>query len=111
MLTSHEIREAKFKEFHEENPRVFHLIVKFARQAKSAGYSKCSIRLIAHRIRWYVHVDTKSEDGYRINNNHLSFYSREAERWCPDLEGFFTKRSSHASVDHSEFLGQGNLFE
>ena len=62
-----------------------------------------SIRAIAHRIRWNRLVETQSGDGFKLNNNHLSFYARKAERENPDLRGFFTERKSGS--DQGEIFG------
>jgi hypothetical protein len=87
------IRQAdrKFFAYHRENPRIYKLFVKFARQAKKAGYQKYSIWAIMNQVRWHVNVETHDPNGvkFKISNDYSSRYSRLIMKQERDLKGFF----------------------
>lgn len=84
--------ERQFDEFHADNPVVYDLIVRFARQAKAAGFNRYSINGIFERVRWHVDIETKSMDGFKINNNHRSRYARMVMENESGLDEFFDIR-------------------
>lgn len=88
--------DKKFEQYHRENPRVYDLFVKFTYEARNAGHKNYSIWAIANRVRWHVDIDTKSSDGFKISNNHLSRYSRLIMKNNPHMAGFFR---THALKD------------
>ena len=63
-----------------------------------SGRSRYSQRTIAHRIRWHVAIDTRSDD-FKLNNNHVAFYARKFEQEFPAYRGFFELREQKGS-DH-----------
>lgn len=93
---------AAFRAFHEQNPKVLDLFCRFALEARQAGFKRYSIWAIANRVRWHVEIETRSSDGFKLNNNHLSFYARAVEKRYPTLKDFFVKRKAAAD--------QGELF-
>jgi hypothetical protein len=84
--------EHAFWEFHHNNPVVYRLLVKYARQWKRY-HAHCSINLLFERVRWEYFVKIESEDNFRLNNNHRAFYARLIEMREPDLSGFFRLRA------------------
>lgn len=83
--------EAAFWEFHQNNPTVYRLLVRYARQWRQY-HTHCSINLLFERVRWAYFVKIKSQDNFRLNNNHRAFYARMIERREPDLHDFFRLR-------------------
>lgn len=81
-----------FREFHAANPHVYELFVQFAKQVRATGRSKYSADAVMHRIRWHLNVETRSFDGFKINNNFASRYARLLIAEQPDFEGFFELR-------------------
>ena len=81
-----------FNQYHADNPMVYELILKYARQAKRAGHAHYSLRAILHRIRWHMNVQTKDNQGFQINNNYSQDYAMKVMEENPDLEGFFRLR-------------------
>lgn len=75
--TSYDHNLAAFEKFDAENPHIFKLYVRFSREAKNAGYTKFSISSITERIRWETMITTRSEDGFKLTNNHKPFYARK----------------------------------
>lgn len=84
--------ERAFEEFHAANPRVFELFEKFAFEVIGAGHRHYSADAILHRIRWHVAVETKSGDGFKINDHHSAYYARLFEARHPERSGFFRTR-------------------
>jgi hypothetical protein len=90
--------EREFNEFHADNPHVYALVIEFAMKAIAAGRTSLSIALIFERIRWHLYVDTKSDDEFKLNNNHRAFYARLFMQDHPQHRGFFELRRSAADV-------------
>lgn len=81
-----------FKKFDEENPHIYDLFVRFAHEALAAGHKTLSASLIVERIRWEVDVVTRSDDPFKINNNHRAFYSRKFMTENPEFGEIFRTR-------------------
>lgn len=86
--------EEAFYAFHEQNPRVYELIIQFARQKKSQGFAHYGIKSIWERVRWEMPITTEGDE-FKLNNNYTAFYARMVMRDCPDLRGFFRTRQQH----------------
>ena len=65
-----------FWEYHEDNPEIFELFKQYAHAARDAGMSRYSARAIFHRIRWHIDIETHSNDGFKLSNNHTPRYAR-----------------------------------
>ncbi len=83
-----------FRKFHRNNPRVFHLVLKYAYMHKDRGRTHYSIEIILNVIRHHVDLDTVG-DQFKINNNYKPFYSRMAMIYMGD-DKFFEIRGSIA---------------
>lgn len=96
--------EERFEAYHTANPSVLDAIIEVARDAKREyGYRHWSINGVFEVLRYskkYRHLRARLKisqaDGFKLNNDYRSFYSRLAEKVAPDLEGFFSKRKSEA---------------
>jgi len=44
------------------------------------------------RVRWHMEIETRSDDGFKINNDFSSRYARRIMEQEPDLKGFFVTR-------------------
>jgi hypothetical protein len=88
--------------FHQANPDVWALFIKYAKLA-AAAVPHWACRAIFHRIRWYAQIDTKSQDDFKINNNHSPYYARLFEQEFPEHKGFFTT----CITKGEEFRGEG----
>lgn len=66
----------QFAEWHEANPHVWLLFVRFTREAILSGRKHYSARDIIHRIRWHTNVELRSTDEFKINNNLSPYYAR-----------------------------------
>lgn len=92
---------AQWKKFHFGNTRVWSLFQTFAYQALDAGHSRYSSDAILHRIRWHVTVETKDDSGFKINNNHSSYYSRLFAKMYPNISDFFETRKLASGQDEA----------
>jgi len=84
-----------FKIYHEANPFVYDLLVKFARQVKAAGVHNYGIRALCEQVRWHVRFgdfEWKPGAEWKLNNNHSAHYSRLIMEQESDLHGFFQLR-------------------
>ena len=85
-----EARE-KFAAFHHDNPRVFHELVRLARQLRAQGRKHYGIAGLFEVLRWHRALETTDEE-FKLNNNYRAYYAREIMAACPDLVGFFKIR-------------------
>lgn len=85
--------EQAFLKFHTENPRVYALLTKLARQAQGRGFDNYGIGALFEVARWQTNVETEEADGFKLNNNHRAYYARLIEEQEPDLAGFFRMRA------------------
>jgi hypothetical protein len=69
--------EKNFEKFDRENPAIWKLFEEFAKQCACAGHVTLSASLITERIRWETTVVTRSDDGFKICNNHRAYYARK----------------------------------
>ena len=79
-----------FERFHDENPHVYHELVKLCRRAKASGYQRWSVKAAFEVLRW-SHMETTGEE-WKLNNNYHAAYARLIMDSEPDLEGFFETR-------------------
>lgn len=81
-----------FKTFHRDNPHVYAMLVKLAREWKTAGHSHCGVKALWERMRWELGLHT-TEEAPRLNNVYTSRYARLIEQNEPDLLGLFEMRA------------------
>lgn len=86
------VLEEKFETYHKENPQLYKLFERFAREALSSGYKTFSAYAIFERIRWHVAIETVG-DPFKLNNNYRPYYARKLMFDQPEFEGFFNTRS------------------
>ena len=83
--------DAKFKQFHAENPKVYEELVKLAREAKAAGRTKIGIKMLWEVVRWNTWIAT-TDTHWKLPNNHHSRYARLVMEQEPDLKDIFNTR-------------------
>ena len=79
--------------WHNENPHIYELFVKYTFEAIQAGHEHYGAKGIIERIRWHTSVET-SGDIFKINNNHAPFYARLFMVDYPKHDGFFRLRAT-----------------
>ncbi len=80
-----------FVRFDRDNPEVWRLFEQFARQVWSVGHRRYSADAILHRVRWHTSVETRSGDGFKINDHTSAFYARKWLALHPDMPLFATR--------------------
>jgi hypothetical protein len=84
--------EERFQQFHQNNPVVYELLCKFAREAKDRGVKKWGIKAIFEVVRWHVKVKLQHEGDFKLNNDFTALYARLIMANEPDLADFFDTR-------------------
>lgn len=83
--------DERFREFDRENPHVFRLFERFAREVREAGHTRYSADAILHRIRWHCNVEIRSHD-FKINDHFSSRYARLLVETDQSFANFFEFR-------------------
>jgi hypothetical protein len=96
-------RFQKWGQFHKDNPQVWELFVRFAREAKSSGRDRMGARVIGERIRWYSSVETTGSK-FKVNDHHWPYYARLLEGTDPGFSGFSTFKSSRFDSSTEEIV-------
>ena len=97
-----QLREAA-QTFHNEHPEVWDYFVRFALEARRAGYEHYSAYAIFERIRWELNVvrGYNPETEFKLNNNHRPFYARRLMKMYPDAFGNFFRTREQTSKTRS----------
>lgn len=85
--------QTQFLKYHSARPEVYHQIVKFAREAKAAGFKTYSIWAVGNRVRWHYQFEKLTGEKFKIKNDYFSRYARLVMAQEPDLAGFFTTKA------------------
>jgi len=92
MADSFAKRQARFDEWHKNNPGLWDYFQQFSFEAIQHGHKKISHWLIINRIRWEVFIVTTGKD-FKISNDFIAFYARLWKKTHPQYKGLFnTKR-------------------
>lgn len=86
-----------FWEFHRDNPGVYALFDKFAREAAAKERKAFGSKMIFERMRWYTLIESQG-DAFKLNNNYTAYYARLWMHRNPQHAGFFRTRSCQGSV-------------
>ena len=90
--------DAKFWEFHQNNPQVYVTLVRLTREARAAGKSKLGIKALWERMRWDLWLYTaRDAEEPALNNSFTSRYVRLIIAREPDLSGMFEVRRLRAA--------------
>lgn len=84
--------EADFQKFHAANPAVYAELARLARQAVAKGRRRVGIGMLWEVLRWHFWLETKTDEEFKLNNNHRSRYARLLMEREPDLRGVFETR-------------------
>jgi len=77
--------------FHRDNPEVYSLLTRLAREWRKATGRKIGIKAIFERARWEYGIQTNGGE-YQLNNNHTAYYARLIMHQERDLAGLFNLR-------------------
>lgn len=102
--------EAAFWKFHQENPHIYHQLVRLARQAVKAGHTTYGMAALFEVLRWQRTVETTTQEtGPKMANALRAYYARLIMRNEIDLAGFFAVAQSAADNAEDERLRLGGL--
>ena len=90
------LTQDQFEVYAAENPKVYPLFEKFTLEAIGSGRMHLGAKMIWERMRWYADVETRGNDGYKLNNNYTAFYARKFMELHPEYQGFFSCRDAVA---------------
>jgi hypothetical protein len=96
--------KSSFIAFHKANPVVWKLFCIYTNQLREKGFKNYSARAVIHRVRWHVNIETRSEDGLKINDHYSPYYARMYMATYPEAKGFFRnrKRTSENRCSYGE---------
>ena len=83
----------QFLEFHTTNPQVYAEFDRIAKVLISRGFEHYSADGVGHIIRWERRISVEGSYRFKINNNHMAFYSRMWSEQNPQHNGFFRQRT------------------
>ena len=93
MKTRADEMDEQAQAFHERNPLVYQLFVRFAKEMVSRGFANYSSMSIIQRIRWETdQANVDGQSSFKINNNYAPWYARRFMEAFPEYEGFFRTR-------------------
>lgn len=81
----------RFKDYHQDNPRVFDMFRRFALEAIESGRERLGARVIWERMRWFSMIET--DDEFKLNDHYIAYYARMFVYFYPEHRGFFTFRT------------------
>jgi hypothetical protein len=81
--------QKEWRLYHEANPRIYQLICKFANQAIARGFREYAIATIWERLRWHLQIEIRSDEEFKLPNNHRAYYSRLWLKDHPQYPNFF----------------------
>ncbi|BDY33199.1 hypothetical protein [Mycolicibacterium mageritense] len=94
----------RFERFHDENPIVYLVLVRLAREwVQRTGRHKVGLAALRERARWEIAMATNDPD-FKLNNNYTPFYARLIMARCPDLADIFDLRTSEADAWITTYL-------
>jgi hypothetical protein len=91
MAVSFAKRQARFDEWHKNNPGIWEYFQRFSFEALQHGHKKISHWLIINRIRWEVFIVTTGKD-FKISNDFIAFYARLWKKTHPQHKTLFNTK-------------------
>lgn len=87
-----ETLEARFRQFHADNPHVYDLLADLALQLRRKGRRHYGIGALVEVVRFHHALETTKPE-FKFNNSYRSRYARLLMENIPELEGFFETRA------------------
>lgn len=84
-------RDAEFRKFDTENPKVYSALVDMTRQMYDRGHKKIGMSMLYEVLRWRTMIKTTDPD-FKLNNNYQSRYARKIMAEFPEFDGMFETR-------------------
>lgn len=112
----------RFERFHNRNPHVYDLLVKYCREWVDAGHVRFGIRAPWERMRWHLGIHTDSAD-FKLNDHMTAYYSRLisarefdlaellVQRRSDDADEWIALRLCDQAAAECELAADGGLFD
>lgn len=65
----------RFLAFHKDNPHIWEMFDRFARELVANGHSRFGACAIFNEIRWYTATKTTDKE-LKLNDHHATYYAR-----------------------------------
>lgn len=86
--------EARFQQFHSDNPQVFQYLVKLTHEQHLHGKRRFGLKAMWEQIRWRIFLgDIQVQGEHRLNNDFTSRYVRTLVEKHPAYRGLFNLRA------------------
>ena len=85
-------REARFLDFHKNNPQVYDLWCFFTTEVLNTGRTKIGSRVIAERIRWETNLNYEGRE-IKFNDHYIPYYARLWMKDNPKHNNLFRTKS------------------
>tara|TARA_R100000234_G_scaffold1165_2_gene1022 strand:- start:6577 stop:6897 length:321 start_codon:yes stop_codon:yes gene_type:complete len=99
MNTPINMRDAKFRLFHEKYPEVYDLWDNFTKEAIIKGAKSMGSQMIFERIRWETKLNMKTNEAFKLNDHLVPYYARLWMEKNPDYPKFFNTRKVEGQND------------
>ena len=103
-----DVIELAFRKFHTENPWVYDKLRSMALQLKRSGRDSYGIAALFEVLRYEHAIQTKSDDGLKLNNNYRALYARMLAQNEPELEEFFRMRLRRQRITSGQIVFPGD---
>ena len=101
--------ERAFNKFHAENPWVYDKLRDMALRLKRSGRDSYGIAALFEVLRYEYAIQTKSDDGLKLNNNYRALYARMLAQREPELQEFFRMRMRRPRGTPGQVVVPGDL--
>jgi hypothetical protein len=98
-----------FLGFHSDNPWVYDKLRDMALRLKRSGRDSYGIAALFEVLRYEYAIQTKSDDGLKLNNNYRALYSRMLAQQEPELKDFFRMRLRRPRGMQGQIVFAGDL--
>ncbi len=86
-----------FEKYLDENPEVWELFLRYARQLRRSGRQRGSADAILHRIRWDSNIQSSAEK-FKVNNNYRKQLAEKLVYIDPTFAEFFEFREKGGEI-------------
>lgn len=88
----------RFLIFHYNNPKIYDILVRLARQGVGSGKKRIGIGMLWEVMRWEMGLDVVDDgEEFKLNNSYRSRYARLIMKTEPDLAEIFETRTLKSS--------------
>lgn len=95
-----------FRDFDQANPHVYAELVSLCQLwIERRGQQKLGIGMLWEVLRWNLNLRTSTDEPFKLNNNHRSFYARKIMTHERTLADVFDLRKRDGACDCTQCVG------